>query len=184
MKKRVLLVDDNFQLIEELSNVFAENNIEVFPAESGKAALTVANKESYDVAVVDIRLPDFNGVELVEQLRKIRPQAVNLLITGYASTETAIKALHKEVFDYIVKPFSPEELIVSVKKAFLVKDSTTAKENQFEYLLKEKSVLQAKVLMLEQVNELFMDREKKILQLKQEVNALAMEHGEKPKYVL
>jgi len=184
MKKNVLLVDDNQQMLDELRDIFKDNKINLLAADSGKEALKLAEKEDFDVAVVDIRLPDFNGVELIDKLKNVRPNSIYLLITAYTSAETAIKALQKGVLDYIVKPFSPEELINSVKKGFMEKDAAEASEKRLEELVKEKGLLQAKVMMLEQLNEIFMDREKKILDLKKEVNELLLRLNENTKYVL
>lgn len=182
MKRQVLLVDDNQQILEELQEVLTDHHIDVHKAETGQQALELAAKGHYDVGIVDIRLPDFDGIELIDLLKEKQPQTIYLIITAYSSTETAIKSLQKGILDYVVKPFHPEQLVHSIKKGFLLKDSLEAKDDRLEELVKEKGLLQAKVMMLEQLNEIFLDREKKIMELKAEVNNLCLKLKQSPKY--
>ena len=182
MKKQVLIVDDNRQLLDELIDVFKDNAIDTVAVEDGASAIEAVLKKSFDVIVIDVRLPDFSGIDLIDKLKNKSQDAVFLLMTGYASADSAIKALQKGVLDYIVKPFSPDELLMSVKKAFLAKDSTTISQEKVEDLVKEKGILRAKVLMLEQINDIFIDREKKIIELKNEINNLLGKLGEDIKY--
>ena len=181
MNKKVLLVDDDVQMLEEFTDIFKNENIELVTAGSGQDALKAADGYAYDVAIVDNKLPDSLGVDLIDQLKKRRPSAIYILITAYVSVESAIAALHKGVFDYIVKPFNPDELMTTVRKAFALLDSKGYASQKVETLLEERDLLEEKLKVVEKINEIFMDREGKIMELKKEVNSLMTRLKEDPK---
>jgi PAS domain S-box-containing protein len=123
-KARVLLVDDNVDLVDGLkmtleSNVFAASlpGIEVVSAASGAHALEIARTDGFDIAIVDVKLPDVSGVDLIAQLRATRPKSEVLLMTGNATLDTAIGALKGGAFAFVLKSFRPEDLCATVEQA-------------------------------------------------------------------
>lgn len=116
MKGRVLVVDDNPDLVGTLRDVLAPH-YEVKTASRGSEAIAIAQREELDVAVVDVKLPDTSGVDLIEPLRKGSPYAEVVLVTGYASVDAAIAALRSGAFAFVLKSFRPEELISTVDQA-------------------------------------------------------------------
>jgi len=106
----VLLVDDEPDIIEILEMVLREEEMEVYTSRSAREALSVLRERDVDVVVSDIRMPDLTGVELLREARQVAPDVVFVMMTAYASTETAIEALQYGAYDYLTKPFRMEEL--------------------------------------------------------------------------
>jgi len=118
---RVLIVDDNADLATTLRDVLAsasaDDPLEVEIAETGKTALARAKEIGFDVALVDVKLPDASGVDLIRPLREASPNGEVVLITGFASMEAAIAALRAGAFAMILKSFRPDELVTTVRQA-------------------------------------------------------------------
>jgi PAS domain S-box-containing protein len=114
---RVLIVDDNEDLVGTLKDVLAPHGFDVTTAARGDEALAIAAAEGFDVAIVDVKLPDASGVDLIRPLRESAPQSEVVLITGFASVDAAIGALRSGAFAFVLKSFRPEELISTVAQA-------------------------------------------------------------------
>jgi two-component system, NtrC family, response regulator PilR len=106
----ILIVDDEPNIIEILEIVLQEEGMDVLKAASVREALSVLHERAVDLVISDIRMPDLSGVELLRQAKQVAPEAVFIMITAFATTETAIEALQHGAFDYITKPFRMEEL--------------------------------------------------------------------------
>jgi PAS domain S-box-containing protein len=115
---RVLIVDDNAELVETLRAVIASGvpGLTIETAANGEAALKMAEK-GFDVAIVDVKLPDVSGIDLIQPLRVASPFSEVLLLTGFASVDAAIGALRSGAFAFVLKSFRPEELISIVEQA-------------------------------------------------------------------
>lgn len=114
---RVLIVDDNPDLVGTLCDVLAPQGFVVVTASRGKEALDIARADGFDVAIVDVKLPDASGVDLIEPLREASALSEVVLITGFASVDAAIAALRSGAFAFVLKSFRPEELISTVEQA-------------------------------------------------------------------
>lgn len=119
---RVLIVDDNADLAGALRDVLGaaregREPYDVRTATTGIEALAMAKAEPFDVAIVDVKLPDASGVDLIRPLREATHDAEVVLITGFASMDAAIAALKSGAFAMILKSFRPEELIATVEQA-------------------------------------------------------------------
>src|SRR3954464_14266659 len=120
MAARVLVIDDNLELARNLADILdgaRELDVQVTCAHEGQAGLRAANRDGFDVAVVDVKLPDASGVDLIRPLRACSPQGEIVLVTGFATVDTAIAALKAGAFAFILKSFRPEELISTVAQA-------------------------------------------------------------------
>jgi DNA-binding NtrC family response regulator len=115
---RLLLVDDDEQMRRTLVGRFTRKGLTVSDAGSGEQALEIAAKARFDVAVLDLHLPGINGVELLEKLKERQPDMEALLLTAHSSVETAVAAMKKGAYDYLLKPFHLPELEVHVQKAY------------------------------------------------------------------
>ena len=115
---RLLLVDDDEQMRQTLVGRFVRKGLTVSDAGSGEQALEIAAKARFDVAVLDLHLPGINGVELLEKLKERQPDMEALLLTAHSSVETAVAAMKKGAYDYLLKPFHLPELEVHVQKAY------------------------------------------------------------------
>lgn len=107
----ILLVDDDEKLRTLLSSILERAGYSVKCFENGKEAIDASFEELFNLALIDISLPDMEGTELLAKLRKTEPEMVKIIITGHASLENAIDATNKGVDGYIVKPFDPKKLI-------------------------------------------------------------------------
>jgi PAS domain S-box-containing protein len=120
VRARILIVDDNTSLASNLRDVLEgarELDVEVALAPDGKQGLAAARRDSFDVAVVDVKLPDASGVDLIRPLRAAAPHGEIVVVTGFATVDTAIAALRAGAFAFILKSFRPEELISTVARA-------------------------------------------------------------------
>ncbi len=120
MKQRMpclLIVDDELHVRESLGHWFTEDGYEVATASSGKEALAVLGRQHFDVVITDIKMPGMDGIELQRHIHETDPDVAVLVITAYASVSTAVQALKDGAYDYLVKPFDPEELSRVVEKA-------------------------------------------------------------------
>ena len=106
----ILIVDDEEIVRESLSEWFKEDGYQVETAEDSVAALNKLNKRRYDIYLLDIKMPGMDGMELHHRIREIDKDAVVIMITAYAAVDTAVKALKDGAFDYITKPFDPDNL--------------------------------------------------------------------------
>jgi len=115
-RARVLLVDDNVALVDNLAQILEDEGYDVRTAPTGAKAV-VAAKPGFDVALLDVRLPDADGTELAEKLREISPEGAIVLLTGFATLETAIAAVRAGAFAYLVKPCSTPDLLLTIEQA-------------------------------------------------------------------
>ncbi len=122
---RVLLLDDNLDLAENVKDVLersaeiagAEGSVEVVVAHDAKSGLSVAAERTFDVAIVDVRLPDAYGVDLIAPLKQAMPFGEVVLLTGNATVESAINALRAGASGFVLKSFRPDELVGAVQQA-------------------------------------------------------------------
>jgi len=114
---RVLVVDDEQSMRELLEIVLRREGYEVIVADNGRAALSVIERQPIDLLISDIKMPDMSGVDVLRAARGIDPDILAIMITAFASTETAVEALRLGADDYISKPFKVDELKLRVRKA-------------------------------------------------------------------
>jgi DNA-binding NtrC family response regulator len=114
---RLLVVDDEAIVRESLAAWFRQEGHEVKAAESAKEALRLCAEGRFDMALVDIRMPGLDGLELQARLSAADPEITVIVMTAYASVDTAVRALKAGAYDYIVKPFDPDDLSLLVRRA-------------------------------------------------------------------
>ncbi len=124
---KMLIVDDELSVRDSLAKWFAEEGYEVAAAESANEALTRVAEQSFDVALVDIKMRGTDGIELQRRLHEIYPDMLVIIMTGYASVETAVAALKNGAYDYVNKPLDPDEIAHIVAKA--ISHRRTQQEN-------------------------------------------------------
>ncbi len=129
---RLLIVDDELHVRESLSAWFTEDGYDVSTAAGGKEALAILGRQRFDVVITDIRMPGMDGIELQKHIHETEPEIAIILVTAYASVSTAVEALKEGAYDYLVKPFDPEEMSRVVEKAcekvHLREENVTLKE--------------------------------------------------------
>jgi DNA-binding NtrC family response regulator len=128
MPNRVLIVDDDDITRESLSAVLSNRGFICQQASNGRQALYMLTSKEFDVVITDIEMPVMNGIELIENAGRIHSRASFIIITAYASLETAIEALRKGAFDYLLKPLNFEDVAIKVQK--LIEHKELVVENQ------------------------------------------------------
>jgi PAS domain S-box-containing protein len=140
---RILIIDDNTSLAINLRDVLTgarELDVEVGLAPDGRSGVAAAERDGFDVAVVDVKLPDASGVDLMLPLRAASPQGEIILVTGFATVDTAIAALRAGAFAFILKSFRPEELISAVAQAI---EKIALKREREEYARRYRALVDA-----------------------------------------
>ncbi len=128
MSRTVLVVDDDPLVRETLEDLLSDNGFEVSLVESAEAALLAVSDREFGLVLSDIRMPGKDGMELLPELRELRPYTPVILMTGFASIDSAVRAMREGAFDYITKPFRNDELLVSLERAFTFR--TLERENR------------------------------------------------------
>jgi DNA-binding response OmpR family regulator len=119
-KKRILVIDDDKSILRTFTRILQKNGYDIEVAETGKEAIEKSKMRRYDLALIDIRLPDMDGTDLLVKLQKTMVDAVKIMITGFPSLETGVKALDEGADAYLVKPVKPEELIALINEKLKV----------------------------------------------------------------
>lgn len=115
-KKTILVVDDDKSILRTFTRILQKSGYEIDTAETGKEAMEKTENRHYDLALVDIRLPDIDGTDLLAKLKKPLQHTVKIMITGFPSLETGVKALDEGADAYLVKPVKPQELLVLLEE--------------------------------------------------------------------
>ena len=116
MKTRILVVDDERAIRDLLSDALRHAGYEVFCAPDGKGALSLLGQENIQIVICDIRMPGMDGIDLLKKIRDFSPETIVVMITAYASVETAVDALRYGAFDYILKPLIDEDVIAKIMR--------------------------------------------------------------------
>jgi two-component system, NtrC family, response regulator HydG len=124
---KLLIVDDELSVRDSLSKWFREEGYEIGSAENANDALTRLAEQRWDAALVDIKMHGTDGIELQRRMHEVDPELIVIIMTGYASVETAVTALKNGAYDYVTKPLDPDEIAHLVKNALAHK--RTAQEN-------------------------------------------------------
>ena len=132
-KVNILIVDDEEIVRESLASWLEEDGYEVKVAENAARALERLPEKEWNLAMVDLKMPGMDGIELMDEIRKVKPETIVIIMTAYATVDTAVQAMKKGAYDYIVKPFNPEDLSMTIRK--IIEHQKLLKENI--YLRKE-----------------------------------------------
>lgn len=113
---RVLIVDDDRDILRSLKDILQSKGYDVDMAETGQNAIEKARVKYFNVALLDIKLPDMEGTDLLARIHREKPQMMKIMITGYPSLDNAVKALNLGADAYIMKPVNPENLLKVVEE--------------------------------------------------------------------
>lgn len=115
--KKVLVIDDEKGMRQMLRLVLEGANYSVVEADDGREALSLLREEGFDLVLSDIRMPDLDGLGLLQRLKELGIDATVIMMSAYGSIETAVECLKKGAYDYISKPFKPDEVLLTLAKA-------------------------------------------------------------------
>jgi DNA-binding NtrC family response regulator len=114
---RILVVDDEMIVCESCKRILEEDGYEVETALGGMEAFEKMKENPFDIVITDLKMPGIDGMEVLRTFRREYPDAIIIMITGFSTVETAVEAMKLGAFDYISKPFTPDEVSIVVKKA-------------------------------------------------------------------
>jgi putative two-component system response regulator len=130
----VLVVDDNRNVLESVAMLLRKEGFAVHASDNAQDALEIVGSGEIQSVLSDIRMPEISGLELLERIRSIDPQLPVILMTAYADLDTAVEAIKKGAFDFIIKPYHPEYLIHALNKALEYRAYLRMKEDYSSYL--------------------------------------------------
>jgi len=142
-KISILIVDDEESVRDSLYNWFIEDGFRVACAENAKKALTILESDQFDIVLADIKMPGMDGLEMLRRIKTIKPDSIVIVMTAFATVDTAVKALKDGAYDYVTKPFDPDDLTHLIRNA--TKQISLSDENE---------TLKQKVISLENVEDL------------------------------
>lgn len=133
MKANILLVDDELAICKSCERILKRDGHQVKYVLSGREALELIKQESFDVVFTDLKMMDIGGMEVLKEIKEHQPDVVVVIITGYATVAAAVETMKLGAFDFLPKPFTPEELLTVCRKAV----------EKREYILKNKELAQS-----------------------------------------
>lgn len=113
--KKILVIDDDQDLLQILNDFLSSNGYDVHTAMNGRLGLKSLDN-SFDLVLCDIKLPDFNGLEILSKIKKLQPHIPVIMVTGYSDVTTAVEALRRGAKDYVTKPLFPDEILLQIKE--------------------------------------------------------------------
>jgi formate transporter len=137
MAESMLIIDDDVMVLDSCQRVFAPEGYDVVVTASPREGLELAARKKFDVILCDWQMPEFDGMDVVEQLERITPQSTVVMISGYPTVDRATGAMQRGAMDFVCKPFTPEEILEAVHKAVRNKVNQEKKNiGRFEGLLR------------------------------------------------
>lgn len=126
---KILIVDDEVNLLQALSDVLKKKGYSVATAQNGLEALEKLKERYFNIAIVDYKMPKMGGMELLKVMRERYPQTPVVILTGYGTIKSAVDAMNKGAYNYLIKPFSPDEIILIANK--IMEEENLREENRF-----------------------------------------------------
>ncbi len=131
--RKILIVDDEAEIRKQLSSFLSSKGYYTEDAAKGKDALTKVRDTQFDLALLDFRLPDMNGLELLKKIKILSPNTAAIIITGYSDVRIAVKSVRSGAFDYVTKPLYVDEILVTIKNALEEKSEKQSETNEIVF---------------------------------------------------
>lgn len=147
-KISILVVDDEESVRDSLYNWFIEDGFRVECAENARVALSKLESDQFDIILADIKMPGMDGLEMLRRIKSLKKESIVIVMTAFATVDTAVKALKDGAYDYVTKPFDPDDLTHLIRNA--TKQISLSEENEN---------LKKKVISLENVEDLIGESE-------------------------
>jgi DNA-binding NtrC family response regulator len=128
-KRKALVIDDEQIVLDSVRKILTDEDYEVNVSLSGREGLNKAIEKEYDIVLTDIRMPDIGGMRVLRDVKRAKPSLPVVIITGYATVQSAVQAMKLGAADYLEKPFTPDQLLNSVASALDIA-ATQAPEEQ------------------------------------------------------
>lgn len=115
---KILLVDDEISYVDVLSNRLSKRNIHATKANSGTEAIQALRREDFDVIILDLKLEDMDGIEVLKIMKKMVPEVNVIMLTGHGSEEAAMQGIEEGAYDYLTKPCALTDLIQKIREVY------------------------------------------------------------------
>ena len=113
---RILIIDDDENIRKVLQTILEDEGYYIETAETAKKGIEKSEESFYNLALIDIRLPDMEGIELLTKLRDTKPKMRKIIVTGYPTLQNAVSAVNKGADGYVLKPFDVEKILATIKE--------------------------------------------------------------------
>jgi len=113
---RILIIDDDENIRKVLQTILEDEGYYIETAETAKKGIEKSEETFYNLALIDIRLPDMEGIELLTKLRETKPKMRKIIVTGYPTLQNAVSAVNKGADGYVLKPFDVEKMLATIKE--------------------------------------------------------------------
>jgi DNA-binding NtrC family response regulator len=164
-KISILIVDDEESVRDSLYNWFIEDGYRVECAENATKALSILESDNFDIVLADIKMPGMDGLEMLKRIKTLRKDSIVIIMTAFATVDTAVQALKDGAFDYVTKPFDPDDLSHLIRNA-----------SKQIVLLEENEILKEKVVTLENIEDLIGNSES-MQQVFREIESVAQSNA-------
>lgn len=115
--KKILIVDDSDDVRKSLSELLQTSGYQTEIASSGREAIKKVSSEDFDIALIDLMMPEMGGIDVLKEFKRLKPQIQVIIITAFPALETAVDAIKAGANNYIIKPFRPDELLTKINYA-------------------------------------------------------------------
>ncbi|MEQ8221618.1 MAG: ATP-binding protein [Candidatus Eremiobacterota bacterium] len=171
-KEQILVVDDVDSIRSFITINLECEGYEVFQAARGQEALKLIESIFFNLVILDIMLPDIDGLQILKFIRKVSPETMVIMVTGYASLDSSITAMKEGAFSYIIKPFELSELLITMRKALDKQRLSMENKQLLEELTRANKDLESSNVLLE---EKVRERTKELEMLNQDLNKANIE---------
>jgi DNA-binding NtrC family response regulator len=120
-RSRILVVDDDTVIRDGVKRILERSEMDVETSSGGRAALAMMQESDFDLVITDLKMPGMNGIEVLKAIKVLQPEVPVIIITGYSTVDTAVESMKNGAFDYIAKPFTPDQITEKVNKALAQK---------------------------------------------------------------
>ena len=115
---RILIVDDEQDLLETMTKRMRKRGMQVLSASSGPEAIELIQQEPIDVVLLDVRMPQMNGIDVLKRIKELKPMVAVVMLTGHASIDSAVTGIEYGAFDYLIKPVDFDSLCYMIEDAY------------------------------------------------------------------
>jgi len=143
-KPLILVIDDEEAMRDSCTQILIKHGFRVETAPDGQTGLEKAAALKPDIALIDLKMPGLSGFDVLDKIKEIDPEIISIVITGYATVESAVEAMKKGAYDFLPKPFTPEELRIIIRRALERRELA----REAEKLKKEKKLLEENFITL------------------------------------
>ncbi len=113
---RILIIDDDENISKVLQAILEEDGYSADTADTARKGIELSESAFYNLALIDVRLPDMEGIELLTKLKETKPKMRKIIVTGYPTLQNAVAAVNKDADGYVMKPFDVEKILATIKQ--------------------------------------------------------------------